>query len=105
MFARRCLIRDVVVQVPAPATIIANFVHPSHVVVQRCTGQSFRALLFKSPPNVDLTKLFCQPNFFANQTFLPGTAFVKKTKKIAVQFHQHYAPNFDEICHIILREL
>jgi hypothetical protein len=37
--AHRCLIRDVVVQVPAPATIIANFIHPSHVVVQRCTGK------------------------------------------------------------------
>lgn len=39
LVAHRCLIRDVVVQVPAPATIIANFIHPSHVVVQRCTGK------------------------------------------------------------------
>ena len=38
--AHRCLIRDVVVQVPAPATIIASFIHPSHVVVQRCTGRT-----------------------------------------------------------------
>jgi len=37
--AHRCLIRDVAVQVPAPSTLIATFVHPSHVVVQRCTGK------------------------------------------------------------------
>ena len=42
--AHRCLIRDVVVQVPAPATIIPSFIHPSHVVVQRCTGKIFRKL-------------------------------------------------------------
>ena len=37
--AHRCLIRDTVVTVPVPDTIIANFVHPSHVVVPRCTGK------------------------------------------------------------------
>ena len=37
--AHRCLIRDTVVPVPVPDTIIANFVHPSHVVVPRCTGK------------------------------------------------------------------
>ena len=37
--AHRCLIRDTVVSVPVPDTIIANFVHPSHVVVPRCTGK------------------------------------------------------------------
>ena len=37
--AHRCLLRDTVVTVPAPDTIIANFVHPSHVVVPRCTGK------------------------------------------------------------------
>ena len=38
--AHRCLIRDTVVTVPVPDTIIANFVHPSHVVVPRCTGKT-----------------------------------------------------------------
>ena len=37
--AHRCLIRDTVVTVPVPDTIISNFVHPSHVVVPRCTGK------------------------------------------------------------------
>ena len=37
--AHRCLIRDVVVQVPVPDTLIATYVHPSHVVVPRCTGK------------------------------------------------------------------
>ena len=37
--AHRCLIRDTVIAVPVPDTIIANFVHPSHVVVPRCTGK------------------------------------------------------------------
>jgi len=36
--AHRCLVRDTVVAVPPPETLIAQFVHPSHVVVQRCTG-------------------------------------------------------------------
>ena len=40
--AHRCLLRDVVVPVPVPDTLIATYVHPSHVVVPRCTGkQSF----------------------------------------------------------------
>ena len=38
--AHRCLIRDTVVTVPVPDTIITNFVHPSHVVVPRCTGKT-----------------------------------------------------------------
>ena len=38
--AHRCLIRDTVIAVPVPDTIIANFVHPSHVVVPRCTGRN-----------------------------------------------------------------
>ena len=38
--AHRCLIRDTVIAVPVPDTIIANFVHPSHVVVPRCTGKN-----------------------------------------------------------------
>ena len=38
--AHRCLIRDVVVQVPVPDTLIATYVHPSHVVVPRCTGKT-----------------------------------------------------------------
>ena len=38
--AHRCLIRDTVVAVPVPDTIIANYVHPSHVVVPRCTGKN-----------------------------------------------------------------
>ena len=37
--AHRCLIRDVVVKVPVPDTLIATYVHPSHVVVPRCTGK------------------------------------------------------------------
>ena len=37
--AHRCLIRDVVVQVPVPDTLIATYVHPSHIVVPRCTGK------------------------------------------------------------------
>lgn len=37
--AHRCLIRDMVVQVPVPETLIATYVHPSHVVVPRCTGR------------------------------------------------------------------
>ena len=37
--AHRCLVRDTVVAVPSPETLIAEFVHPSHVVVQRCTGR------------------------------------------------------------------
>lgn len=37
--AHRCLIRDMVVQVPVPDTLIATYVHPSHVVVPRCTGK------------------------------------------------------------------
>ena len=38
--AHRCLIRDIVVQVPVPDTLIATYVHPSHVVVPRCTGKA-----------------------------------------------------------------
>ena len=49
--AHRCLIRDVVVQVPVPDTLIATYVHPSHVVVPRCTGRRFfpRHLSHHSP--------------------------------------------------------
>ena len=44
--AHRCLIRDTVIAVPVPDTIIANFVHPSHVVVPRCTGKH-NSMLYK----------------------------------------------------------
>ena len=37
--AHRCLIRDMVVEVPVPDTLIATYVHPSHIVVPRCTGK------------------------------------------------------------------
>ena len=37
--AHRCLIRDMVVQVQVPDTLIATYVHPSHIVVPRCTGK------------------------------------------------------------------
>ena len=43
--AHRCLIRDVVVQVPVPDTLIATYVHPSHIVVPRCTGKPSLLLL------------------------------------------------------------
>ena len=44
--AHRCLIRDVVVQVPVPDTLIATYVHPSHIVVPRCTGKPSLVVLF-----------------------------------------------------------
>ena len=44
--AHRCLIRDTVIAVPVPDTIIANFVHPSHVVVPRCTGKKWFLLTY-----------------------------------------------------------
>ncbi len=37
--AHRCLLRDTVVELPAPEDVIVDFVQPSHVVVQRCTGE------------------------------------------------------------------
>ena len=37
--AHRCLMRDIVIEVPVPDTLIATYVHPSHVVVPRCTGR------------------------------------------------------------------
>ena len=43
--AHRCLVRDTVVAVPPPETLIAQFVHPSHVVVQRCTGRTLLNLV------------------------------------------------------------
>ena len=46
--AHRCLVRDTVVAVPPPETLIAEFVHPSHVVVQRCTGKIRITSLFKT---------------------------------------------------------
>ena len=46
--AHRCLIRDVVVQVPVPDTLIATYVHPSHIVVPRCTGKPEFSVLFLS---------------------------------------------------------
>ena len=46
--AHRCLIRDVVVQVPVPDTLIATYVHPSHIVVPRCTGKPEFCVLFLS---------------------------------------------------------
>jgi hypothetical protein len=39
-------------KVPAPATIIASFIHPSHVVVQRCTGKIPRFEWFQSRPRL-----------------------------------------------------
>lgn len=45
--AHRCLIRDVVVQVPVPDTLIATYVHPSHVVVPRCTGKNWMETMQK----------------------------------------------------------
>ena len=42
--AHRCLIRDMVVQVPVPDTLIATYVHPSHVVVPRCTGRIIKTM-------------------------------------------------------------
>ena len=45
--AHRCLIRDTVIAVPVPDTIIANFVHPSHVVVPRCTGKHYNLIFYK----------------------------------------------------------
>ena len=47
--AHRCLIRDVVVQVPVPDTLIATYVHPSHVVVPRCTGKPKEKQFFFDP--------------------------------------------------------
>lgn len=36
--AHRCLLRDTVVPIPEPEDLIVNYIEPSHVVVQRCTG-------------------------------------------------------------------
>lgn len=38
--AHRCLVRDTVVEVPLPKDLIVNYVHPSHVVIPRCTGKN-----------------------------------------------------------------
>ena len=35
----RCLLRDTVVPIPEPEELIVNYIEPSHVVVQRCTGK------------------------------------------------------------------
>ena len=35
----RCLLRDTVVPIPEPEDLIVNYIEPSHVVVQRCTGK------------------------------------------------------------------
>jgi hypothetical protein len=51
--AHRCLIRDTVVTVPVPDTIIANFVHPSHVVVPRCTGKKRKMVSINVAYNVN----------------------------------------------------
>ena len=44
--AHRCLIRDMVVQVQVPDTLIATYVHPSHIVVPRCTGKIKNKFVF-----------------------------------------------------------
>ena len=38
----RCLLRDTVVPIPEPEELIVNYIEPSHVVVQRCTGKTER---------------------------------------------------------------
>ena len=38
----RCLLRDTVVPIPEPEDLIVNYIEPSHVVVQRCTGKTDR---------------------------------------------------------------
>ena len=42
LFVRRCLLRDTVVPIPEPEDLIVNYIEPSHVVVQRCTGKRER---------------------------------------------------------------
>ena len=39
----RCLLRDTVVPIPEPEDLIVNYIEPSHVVVQRCTGKERNA--------------------------------------------------------------
>ena len=45
LFVRRCLLRDTVVPIPEPEDLIVNYIEPSHVVVQRCTGKKERKKL------------------------------------------------------------
>lgn len=40
LVAHRCLLRDTVIQIPEPNDVIVNYIEPSHVVVQRCTGKN-----------------------------------------------------------------
>ena len=42
LFVGRCLLRDTVVPIPEPEDLIVNYIEPSHVVVQRCTGKNER---------------------------------------------------------------
>ena len=49
LYAHRCNLRDVPVQVPAPINIIPDLILPSHVVVPRCQGKIFEYLnIFRS---------------------------------------------------------